>query len=407
MLSPENGVVLLPWEMEPGEHDAVYYRAGKATSAVQVRVETLAPGLFEDAIHRDNELCVVSADNGIRPGERVSLYGTGFGPGAPLELPPRVWVNGQEAEVLYAGLVLSVPGLTRIDIRIDPATLPSQHAALVVRSGGAAAEIRVRVEAPSARYGIRAQSSTSEIVVQAGGPPVLLPVQVDGLGGYCGPVAVAAKGLPPGVSAETTSGWTGSLLGVPIQAAAQAAAQKSTPFVVWAQGDGAVPFELPARITVLPSQGLIPVWAHSSGFRSGYPRAQFRWNGEVIFDTSGGGPGRGINVLAADPATGVFTAVRSFDTWGDENASAELVSYLHSLPDGTLVLFAVADEASRLLSPDARATISRLFFSRYIWLLDYQQSWALIGRKGFWPFAENWSAGPGVAAFTNVYFPMR
>ncbi len=87
--------------------------------------------------------------------------------------------------------------------------------------------------------------------------------------------------------------------------------------------------------------------------------------------------------------TGVLSAVSSFDTWGDEKASAALVTYLSSLPNGTVALFAVADEASYRLSQAAKAAIAIWFGSRYIQQLGYQHSWALIGRKGFpAPIAE-------------------
>jgi len=86
-------------------------------------------------------------------------------------------------------------------------------------------------------------------------------------------------------------------------------------------------------------------------------------------------------VLSVDPATGVYSAARSFDTWGDEAASAALIAYLAGLPDGAIVLFAVADDGSYSLTTSAREGIAALFGSRFIGTLDYQQSWAMIGRK--------------------------
>lgn len=86
--------------------------------------------------------------------------------------------------------------------------------------------------------------------------------------------------------------------------------------------------------------------------------------------------------MTVDSATGVLSPVQNFDTWGDPAASARLVSYLAGLPVGTIVLFAVADEASYQLSADARNAIALLFGSRSIRTLGYQQSWAMIGRTG-------------------------
>ncbi|MCL6547120.1 MAG: hypothetical protein K6T61_18045 [Bryobacteraceae bacterium] len=407
MIGPESGTLFIPWEMETGEYVAVYYRAGKAAGPVKIRVEPLAPGIFTDAIARENQSCLVSPGNGIRPGETVTLYGTGFGPGDPLEVTPRVYVNGKEAEVLEAGLVLTAPGLARIRVRLDPATPPSATGYIVVQSGTVRSTARpLRIEPPSSPYGVRLEAERKDVWVQAGGSPAGFVLRLEGLRGYCGSLTVQALDLPEGVSASPVAGQTGGPVALELRAEAFAPPQQDVPFRVRAWGQDVEPAEIEARITVLPSRGLIPVSAHSNGFLSRYPRAQFRWNGQVIFDTVGGGPGRGINVLAVDPVTGAFGPVRSFDTWGDETASAALISFLDSLPAGTLVLFAVADEGTRLLSADARAAIARMFFSRYIWVLDYRESWALIGRKGWWPFSENWSAAYGIAAFTNVSFPM-
>ncbi|MGQ9633192.1 MAG: interleukin-like EMT inducer domain-containing protein [Bryobacteraceae bacterium] len=407
MIGPDSGTVLIPWEMEVGDHEAVYYRAGRATGPVRLRVEPLAPGLFTEVIARENDACLVSSDNGIRPGETVTLYGTGFGPGDPLEVTPKVYVNGKQAEVLEAGLMLSVPGIARIRIRVDPATPPSAQGYMVAESGLARGTAGpVRIEPPSSRYGVRVEAERLDALVQAGGLPARLVVRLEGRNGYCGPIAVEALDLPDGVSGVPVAAATGEVAVLELRAAPEAQPQQAVPFRVRAWAREAEPAEIEAKITVLPSRGPISLSALSNGFRSRYPRAQFRWNGQVIFDTVGGGPGRGINVLAVNSATGAFGPVRTFDTWGDEAASAELVSYLNSLPDGALVMFAVADEGTRLLSAEARGAIARMFFSRYIWGLDYQQSWALIGRKGWWPFSENWSPTYGIGAFTNASFPL-
>jgi hypothetical protein len=110
--------------------------------------------------------------------------------------------------------------------------------------------------------------------------------------------------------------------------------------------------------------------------------------------------------MVVDPATGVFSAVRTFDTYGDATASENLVEFLTALPDGALVLFAVADDGTLKLTREARTAIWRMFLSRYIGWLGYQQSWALIGRKGFSPFAEQASSDWVVLAYTNLRFPL-
>ena len=55
--------------------------------------------------------------------------------------------------------------------------------------------------------------------------------------------------------------------------------------------------------------------------------------------------------------------------------------YLQSLPAGTVVIGAIADEGAFLLTDQARATVRETLGSYFIDLLDYQFSWAIITRK--------------------------
>jgi hypothetical protein len=160
------------------------------------------------------------------------------------------------------------------------------------------------------------------------------------------------------------------------------------------------------QVTVLPSRGDISLRAFSGGYKSSFPLARFDWNGRPLYSTTGAGSGRGINVMVVDPATGIFSAVRAFDTWGDKTASEKLVEYVSALPDGALVLFAVADDGALKLTPQARIAIGTMFRSQYIGWLGYQQSWALIGRKGYFPFAEQTSSAWMVLVYTTLRFPL-
>ena len=71
------------------------------------------------------------------------------------------------------------------------------------------------------------------------------------------------------------------------------------------------------RVTVLPASGDIRLWVVSGGWLSGTPEASFMLEDRVLYQTQGGGPGRGFNFLTIDPATGVVGQVRRFDTWGE------------------------------------------------------------------------------------------
>jgi hypothetical protein len=107
-----------------------------------------------------------------------------------------------------------------------------------------------------------------------------------------------------------------------------------------------------------------------------------------------------------DPATGIFSAVRTFDTYGDKTASGNLIQYLSALPDGALVLFAIADDGTLELTREARNAIGAMFQSRYIGWLGYQQSWALIGRKGYAALAEQTSIDWMALVYTSLRLPL-
>lgn len=62
---------------------------------------------------------------------------------------------------------------------------------------------------------------------------------------------------------------------------------------------------------------------------------------------------RGYNVAVIHPTTGAVERVAAFDTHLDAGAGRALASFLADVPAGYLVAVAAADEASRLLSPEA------------------------------------------------------
>jgi Interleukin-like EMT inducer/Glycosyl hydrolases family 2, TIM barrel domain/IPT/TIG domain len=78
--------------------------------------------------------------------------------------------------------------------------------------------------------------------------------------------------------------------------------------------------------------------------------ARFFKNGSLFYEkTGGGGGGRGFNVVAIDPLTGnLLQPAQNFDTWGTRStgtAMNAMIAFLNGLPNGTLILIAVADEA--------------------------------------------------------------
>jgi len=376
-------IVQVPWNAELGERPVALFRAGRASNFLAAKVQQYAPAIFPGGVVRAGTSCRASARNGVRPGEVLEVFATGLGAGPFDKENTRALINGTPAEILYAGLLPAFVGLNQVNLRVAATTPASAASSLELqREGIAGKPYPLPVADVSDRFGIALDAPSGEVLLQAGGPPRAVQVGVDGVNGYCGPVLFQAPGLPPGVSLQAQVAFTGQPATLDLRAAKDAAPAQSGSFVLIGHAPGASAGSATVRFSILPSRGDITVRVVSGGYRSSQPLARFDWNGRTLFAATGGGPGRGINVMAVDPASGVFSAVRSFDTWGDETAAAALVLYLSGLADGTIVLFAVADEGSYQLTAEAREAIAAMFVSAFIRGLEYQQSWALIGRKG-------------------------
>ena len=407
MLSPEAITAQVPWDLEPGEHNAVFFRAGVPSMPVKIKVDQYAPGLFPGTVVRAGTACLASQQNGVRPGETLELYGTGLGPGTPSLVTPKVYVNGVEAEVISSGLVPVSVGVNQVNIRVSPLTPHSNVArAHLVIEDVISNSIPLGVVRSDAPFGIAVRAPAPEVLLQAGGHPVVTQIETEGVNGYCGPVELASIEAPAGVSFTAPAVTSGQTVRVELSAAPDAPARNGAPMLLRASAPNVTGSDAALRVTVLPNRGDLWLLAYSGGYKSSYPLARFDWDGRPVYSTTGAAFGRGINVMVVDPSTGIFSAVRAFDTWGDASASDKLVDYLSALPHGVLVLIAVADDGTLKLTQRARIAIGTMFQSRYIAWLGYQQSWALIGRKGIAPFAEQSSNDWIALAYTIQRFPL-
>ncbi|OGL91193.1 hypothetical protein A3H10_00560 [Candidatus Uhrbacteria bacterium RIFCSPLOWO2_12_FULL_46_10] len=137
------------------------------------------------------------------------------------------------------------------------------------------------------------------------------------------------------------------------------------------------------QIQFAPANGVTIRLEAISGKLGGRGDAVFVRDGVVFYNTTGGGGGgRGINVATIDPATGVLLELKSFDTWSDAEAGSRLVSFLETLPVGTIVMMSVADEGSSTLYAASRDAISELLGSQLIHNLAYWDRWAMISVIG-------------------------
>jgi hypothetical protein len=78
--------------------------------------------------------------------------------------------------------------------------------------------------------------------------------------------------------------------------------------------------------------------------------AEFRRDGAQFYHRNGGGGGgRGFNIAVIDSVTGALVQpVQNFDTWftrGTGTAMNAMINFLDGLPNNTLILVAVGDEA--------------------------------------------------------------
>jgi hypothetical protein len=123
--------------------------------------------------------------------------------------------------------------------------------------------------------------------------------------------------------------------------------------------------------------------------------ARFYDSGIRFYERTGGaGGGRGFNVAAIDPCTGkLLQPVRNFDTWSDSSGANmnAMIAFLNSLPNGTIILISVADEAglttdpcTPLNHPWTQAGLQTLqnLGSQHIDKYCYWNSWAMAVVKG-------------------------
>ncbi len=157
--------------------------------------------------------------------------------------------------------------------------------------------------------------------------------------------------------------------------------------------------------------------AFSAGSNAGFNLAQFRENGITFYSDLGFSynGGRGINVAAIDPATGhLLTQVKNFDTWlyGDTGqAHYAMISYLDSLPNGSIILFAVADTGGICTTCTADWYVRSLaklheLGSTLIDQYAFRGSWAMITVKGEGAArSETVNANTTATAETTIQFP--
>lgn len=413
----------VPWEAEVGEAQVVAYRAGVASNPQTIELRRIAPGLLPNGVFRPGLPCPVDEFNGVPPGSFLEIYGTGLGEGVaalstgsaaagPLETAqaPHARINGHGLEVLYSGLFPGAAGIYQTNVRI-PEDVPAGPAELRLEMDGLYSNphrLNVVSSAQKPIFGL-GQIEPSALVIQEGGPPQTALVEVVANHGFCDVVRFLIRGLPAGVRATIPVGVPGQFLPIRVWAEVGAARVDRAPITI--EGISTVPAVENIRqfsVTVLPGAGDISLRVVSGGWLSGNPVARFEIEGRSVHETFGGGPGRGFNFMTMDAQTGAVSPVRSFDTWGDEEAVEAMERYLEGLRPGDLVLGAIADDGALLLTERARSLLAEKLSSETIERLDYQWSWAIITRVGAEnPMAESLTSGAVITLDRVLSFPLE
>jgi uncharacterized protein (TIGR03118 family) len=125
---------------------------GLTSAALTVNVEPLAPAFFTIGTNAASGNAYVAAEHAtgaligpttitnatpVEPGESITLFATGFGPtggsGEALAVTPSILIDGNDANVTFAGMV--GPGLYQINIQVPPNVSRGQDVLVVGASG--------------------------------------------------------------------------------------------------------------------------------------------------------------------------------------------------------------------------------------------------------------------------------
>jgi len=106
---------------------------------------------------------------------------------------------------------------------------------------------------------------------------------------------------------------------------------------------------------------------------------------------------RGLNIVAMNGKDHKVIHNKAYDTYADPNQSKNLINDLKDLPEGTIFMVSVKDEASNRLGEPVKEFFSKMGSSE-INALGFREAWAFIGVKGQEAFTEKRGATASTAA---------
>ena len=117
---------------------------------------------------------------------------------------------------------------------------------------------------------------------------------------------------------------------------------------------------------------------------------------------------RGYNLVALTQENPPRYELKNFDTCGSPEANDHLANWIDSLPENTLVLGAVQDDASSSFSQKSFHALRKLG-CKFNASNHFRWSHSFLGRKGIAPGQAVESYGPGVSSISNmgIMVPIR
>ena len=394
-----------PSTARSGAAQAVVFRAGAASGPAAVEMRDAAPGILSRGVFRPGLPCPVNEANGVPPGAYLEVYGSGLGSGLA---SPEARLGGESIPVLYSAAVPGALGVSQTNVRIPVETVPGPVDLRLLSASAFSNPHRLNVLSDQDAPGVAlAPLPASDIVVQEAGPPKTVFLDLEGLNGFCSLVRFEVSGLSSGLRVSLPVALPGQR--VPLTVWAESGAARVEGAAVTVTAVSTLP-ERPSRtfrVTVLPGSGDIRLRVVSGGWLGGDPEASFTLEDRALYRVHGGGPGRGFNFLTINAVTGTIGQVRHFDTWASDEAVTAMESYLRGLPAGALVLGAIADDGTLKITEQTRALIREKLGAAQIDLIQYQWSWAIIGRVGAErPMAEGAARDEKVMLDRTLSFPL-
>ncbi|XP_056107100.1 protein FAM3C isoform X3 [Rhinichthys klamathensis goyatoka] len=105
---------------------------------------------------------------------------------------------------------------------------------------------------------------------------------------------------------------------------------------------------------------------------------QICFDGKMIIEKDTRGNWPGINIAVINEKTGEHVNTGSFNMWNGK--VEDLIEFLKSIEDGSLVLIASFDDPATKLNDEARALIADLG-SSYISKIKFRDNWIFVGGK--------------------------